>query len=87
MVKTITITEEAYDKLKRMKLEDESFSNLIKRIDTQKTSINSIIGIMKNIDTEAIKKKIKEFREEFTKDVEKRKNVLTRQLSNTRNNQ
>jgi len=87
MVKTITITEEAYNKLSKMKVGDESFSDVINRINSPKRDITSIIGIMKGkMNIEEAKKKIKEFKEEFTKDAEKRKNVLTRQFSNIRNN-
>lgn len=87
MVKTITITEDAYNNLKKMKLEKESFSDVINRINSPKKDITSIIGIMKGkMDIEEAKKKIKEFKEEFTKDTEKRKNVLARQFNNIRNN-
>lgn len=43
-----------------------------------KKDIKSLFGIMKDIDVEGIKKKIKHFREEATKDMEKRINDLTR---------
>ena len=86
MVKTITIKEDAYDKLKRMKMGEESFSDVINRIGSTRKDIKSLFGIMKDIDIESAKKKIKEFREEATKDMEKRINDLARQLSNSRNN-
>lgn len=87
MVKTITITEDAYNKLSKMKIGDESFSNVINRIGSPNSDIRSIVGIMKgSMNIDEAKKKIKEFREEFTKDMEKRKDVLARQFSNIRNN-
>lgn len=87
MVKTITIKEDAYEKLKGMKMGDESFSDVINRIGSTKKDIKSLFGIMKDIDIKSVKKRIKEFREEATKDMGKRINDLTRQLSNSRNTQ
>ena len=87
MVKTITIKEDAYEKLKGMKMGDESFSDVINRLGSPKKDITSIVGIMKgNMDLEETKKKIKEFREKATKDMEKRIDALTRQLGNIRGN-
>jgi len=40
---------------------------------------------MKDVSIEEVKSKIKLFRREFTKDMEKRKNVHARQFSNIRN--
>ena len=45
MVKTITIKEDAYDRLKRMKVGDESFSDVINRIGSTKKDIKSLFGI------------------------------------------
>ena len=78
MVKTITVTEEAYQKFKRMKLEKESFSDLINRIGSPKKDISSLVGIMKNKDLHEVKKRIREFKETFTKDMERRKYVSAR---------
>lgn len=43
--KTLTITESAYDRLKRLKREGESFSELIERIVPQ-ASIDDLVGIL-----------------------------------------
>jgi predicted CopG family antitoxin len=43
--KTLTITEDAYESLKRMKLENESFSRTILRIAGRK-SIRDFVGIL-----------------------------------------
>ena len=51
-----------------------------------KKDIKLLFGIMKDIDVEDVKKRIKKFREEATKDMEKRMNDLTRQLGNSGNN-
>lgn len=40
VVKTITITEEAYNALKRLKKEEESFSEVVLRLTTQKNGQN-----------------------------------------------
>ncbi len=86
MVKTITVTEEAYNNLKKMKMGKESFSDVLNRIGSPKNDIRSLVGIMKGMDIELAKKKIRKFKEEFAIDMEKRKNVLARQLSDIRNN-
>ncbi len=78
MVKTITVTEEAYKNLKRMKLKKESFSDVINRIGSSTGNINSLVGIMKNMDINETRRKIKEFKREFTEDMEKRRDVLAR---------
>ena len=43
--KTITITEEAYDSLKSLKEESQSFSDIIKKI-TSKTSLLKLAGVL-----------------------------------------
>jgi len=43
--KTITITEEAYDSLKSLKNESQSFSDIIKKI-TSKTSLLKLAGVL-----------------------------------------
>ena len=76
MVKTITIMDDAYEILKRMKKKDESFSELIRRFNKeQKTDLTKWFGILKGS-----KKRVKEFQEEtrrirneISQDIEKRK--------------
>jgi len=64
--KTITITEDAYKKLKVEKLEGESFSEVINRItDKGRKDLMEFAGVWKDFDVEEI---IKEGREKFTKD-------------------
>ena len=63
--KTITITEDAYKKLKVEKLEGESFSEVINRItDKGRKDLLEFAGAWKDFDVEEI---IKEGREKFTK--------------------
>ena len=47
-VKTITITEKAYNTLKAMKKVDESFSEEINRIGAEKRPISDFFGLLKD---------------------------------------
>ena len=58
MVKTISISDEVYEKLKKMKLEGESFSDVINRLIERRTKISDIAEM--NILTEEEAKKIEE---------------------------
>ena len=63
--KTITITEDAYKKLKVEKMEGESFSEVIDRLtDRSRKDLMEFAGAWKDFDVEEI---IKEGREKFTK--------------------
>lgn len=72
-VKTITITEDAYNLFKRLKEEDESFSDLIKRIGSErKSDINRIFGVLSKYNVEEARKKAKEIRINLDKDLKQR---------------
>jgi len=58
MVKTISVSDEVYEKLKKMKLEGESFSDVINRLIERRTKISDIAEM--NILTEEEAKKIEE---------------------------
>jgi len=63
--KTITITEDAYKRLKVEKLEGESFSELVTRLtDRSRKDLIEFAGAWKDFDAEGI---IKEGREKFTR--------------------
>ena len=47
VTKTITVTEDAYETIKRMKRASESFSDLFLRIGTPKITARDLIGICK----------------------------------------
>lgn len=48
VVKTLTVTEDSYNKMKRLKKEDESFSDLFNRIADEKLNVASrFLGIVK----------------------------------------
>jgi len=78
MVKTISISDEVYEKLKKMKLEGESFSDVINRLIERRTKMSDIAEM--NILTEEEAKKIegllKELREERIKMEKERKESL-----------
>lgn len=59
--KTISITEEAYERLKTRKSEKESFTDVINRI-TGKSSIMELAGILSNKEADELEKHIKEMR-------------------------
>jgi len=65
--KTVTITEEAYKKLKMEKMEGESFTEVIDRLtdkDKGRKDLMEFAGAWKDFDVEKI---IKEGRKEFNK--------------------
>jgi len=59
--KTISITEEAYERLASKKKEGESFSEVINRI-TNKRSLSEFAGILSNEEADRLEKNIKEGR-------------------------
>jgi len=59
--KTLTITEDAYERLAALKEEDESFSTVINRI-TGKVSLLSFAGILTKKEADCMEKIIKESR-------------------------
>jgi predicted CopG family antitoxin len=63
--KTITIKEEAYDRLKALK-DGKSFSDLIIDLtEDRDVDLSKSRGLWSNIDEEKIEKKREEFREDF----------------------
>ncbi len=75
MVKTITIMNDAYEVLKRLKKKDESFSDVIRRVgNEQKTDLTRWVGVLKG-DKQRVREfqtSIRKTREEVSADVEKR---------------
>ena len=59
--KTISITEEAYERLRLKKEKNESFTDVINRI-TGKRSLLELAGILSNEEADNMKKHIKEMR-------------------------
>lgn len=82
VTKTITITEEAYKSISRIKMENESFSDLFKRIAKEKNVARRYLGILKG-NVEEAKREARKIREETSKDFRKRENVYSRHISNS----
>ena len=80
-VKTITVTEEAYEALRQLKEEGESFSKLILRVARGRPRLDKYIGILGGPDAERMKRNIKAFRKRADKDFKRRQRVLSRHLS------
>jgi len=59
--RTISITEEAYERLKTRKEKNESFTDVINRI-TGKVSIMELAGILSNEEADKLENHIKERR-------------------------
>ncbi len=73
-VKTITITEKAYNTLKAMKKGDESFSEEINRIGEEKKSIFDFVGLLKHSEqgTEELQEKVRKTRKQLSESFERR---------------
>lgn len=69
MVKTITVTDQAYDHLKKLKTSDESFSQAIERIYLEKKSPNldELVGTMSESDGTELDLAIKKGRNKFSR--------------------
>lgn len=73
--KTITVTEDAYEFLKGIKKEDESFSNLLVRLAKEKSIAEKYFGVLGGEVTRA-KERIKKLRKGISKDLERREDVF-----------
>ena len=71
--KNITITEETYEKLRAHKRADESFSDVIDRLTSSKTSPMESAGTYPGLG-----RAVEDAREEFEEDVMARANELSR---------
>lgn len=60
--KTLTITEDAYERLHAMKEESESFSEVIRRL-TCKVRLTDFAGILSDEETRKVKERIRKMRE------------------------
>ena len=73
--KPLTLTEDAYETIKGLKKESESFSDLFLRLGEGKCTVNSFLGLLSGDGKEA-RENTKKWREEFSKDAEKRHKLL-----------
>lgn len=60
--KTISLDEDAYNRLKNLKKGDESFSDIVKRIADEK-SLLEVSGILSEEEAEELRKNVEELRE------------------------
>ena len=73
-VKTITVTESAYNTLKNMKHGDESFSEVITRISSEKKSVLDFFGLLKDSESSAeeLQQRTKEIRKRVSESFRRR---------------
>ena len=82
-IKSLTITEGAYEALKTLKHGDESFSDVILRISKEKIGLAArYLGVLKLTDkeTEEWKLNIKRWHEEFNKEASERIKKIRKRL-------
>jgi len=79
VTKTITVTEDAYDFLKRLKTEDESFSRLFIRLAKERSIADKYFGILEG-KPENAQKALRDIRTSVSKDFKKRQNELARHI-------
>ncbi len=81
VIKSLTITEEAYDTLKRLKREDESFSKTIIRVGKTGTgNLTKYLGLLKDDErtTEEMIAEVKENRRKTIKEFDDKQKRLKR---------
>ncbi len=66
-VKTITITLEAYEALKRLKKPGESFSDVILRLVKKHKSLLDLAGSWSDLDNESIEGILREFKNAWSR--------------------
>ncbi len=66
-VRTITISDEAYEALKREKRENESFSKVILRLVKNREGLLALAGTWSDIDGKELDNALKELREAWKK--------------------
>ncbi len=69
--KTVSLSEDAYDRLKRHKKENESFSDLVKRICSD-VKLENYYGILSDEEASELRDTIRERRDEHREHHEKR---------------
>jgi len=78
--KTISITEEAYERLRSKKDERESFSDVINRI-TNKRPLSDFLGVLNEKEADLLEKSIEKNRKIHSKLHEKRIKNIVREMS------
>ena len=74
VVKTITITEKAYEAIKRLKMGDESFSELFMRLSAKPLRVKDLCGALKHTpeEAEAFRRRVQQIHEDLGKGLQKR---------------
>jgi len=75
VTKTITVTDDAYEFIKSLKGENESFSNLFERLAREKSILDKYYGVLKG-DIKKARLELKKRRKETTKDFGVRQDVF-----------
>ncbi len=85
VVKTITVTENAYQRLKSQKQGNESFSEVILRAFPKMATADDFFGICRGTEEEAAKfqRRIKTIRKETSKNIEERVKRVSARLYGT----
>ncbi len=74
-VKTITVTQEAYEFIRSLKREHESFSHLLMRLAKEKSVGDKYFGVLAG-DIGKVRDHFKELRSTLSEDMGKREHVL-----------
>ncbi len=77
--KTITITEEAYKRLKQLRREDESFSQIIQRVTSNAGRLLKFAGTLTEKEADRLEKRLLENRKRWLKVEAERREELRRQ--------
>ncbi|HII88182.1 MAG: hypothetical protein QT07_C0002G0002 [archaeon GW2011_AR16] len=84
-IKTITITQDAYDAAKRLKREDESFSDLFLRLGAKALTLKDIKGMLRHTPAEALafRKRVQEERHLLSQNLTQREDHVRTRLQRT----
>lgn len=77
--KTVSLSEDAYERLRRLKKENESFSDVVRRV-TGKISFRDFHGILEEEAAKELEKVIKEEREKRRRSQEERVKKVKEEL-------
>ena len=75
MSKTLTVSEDAYERLASRKADGESFSDVIKKL-TGKSTLSDLVGAMTETEAEEVSKHINERRRDMRNRIEKIKEAI-----------
>ena len=76
--KTITVTEDAYNFVKSLKREGESFSEVFLRMRGDEAKIKDLFGFLEGEDVSEVRKRFEGIKKKIGKDFERKRNALFR---------